>query len=73
MTLGGRLKELREARDVSLDDLAKATSLSRGNLWRYENDKFVPGLRVFTTICKALAVTPNEFLRFDEADEIDLP
>ncbi len=60
MTLG-RLREAREARGLSLDDLAERIGTSRQLLHRYEAGKVTPRPETFIRICAALNVTPEFF------------
>lgn len=60
MTLD-RLREAREARGLSLDELAERIGTSRQLIHRYERGKVTPRPETFIRICAALNVTPEFF------------
>ena len=54
IALGARLKAKREAKGMSLDELAKATGLSKAGLWQIEVGRSEP--RASTIIALAIAL-----------------
>lgn len=42
--VGNRLLELRKERNISLSQLSNDVNISKSNLVRYENDKYIPSL-----------------------------
>lgn len=54
MTLGERIKELREQQGMSLAELARRSGLSKGGLWKIENDECDASVKSVATICRAL-------------------
>lgn len=55
-TLGPALKSLRIERGLTLNDLAKATGVSKSAISKYENDKRIPTMGVFGRLTEALDV-----------------
>lgn len=56
-----RLREAREARALSLDDLAERLDTTRQVISRYETGKAVPRTETFVRLCAVLEVTPAFF------------
>lgn len=56
-----RLREVREARGLSLDELAERLNTSRQVISRYETGKAIPRMETFVRLCAALDVTPALF------------
>lgn len=61
--LGGKIKEIRKLRGMTLQRLADATELSAGLLSKIENFRTIPSLPVLLKICNAL--------KTDLADVVD--
>ena len=72
MTIGKRIKEKRLERKMSLDDLAKAASVKRQTIYKYENGIItdIPMKRV-TAIANALCVDVPYLMGWDITQEID--
>jgi Zn-dependent peptidase ImmA (M78 family)/transcriptional regulator with XRE-family HTH domain len=66
----GRLREAREARGLSLDELAARVGTSRQLISRYELEKVVPRPETFLRLCAALNVTPEFFTLPAPASEL---
>ena len=60
--LGKKLKKIREEKNMSQEDVAKAAGVSVGYYARVERGKHDPTTTKFTKICKALKVNPAEIL-----------
>jgi DNA-binding Xre family transcriptional regulator len=56
--VGGRIREIREARRLTLDALAAKCGIAKPNLSRLENDKVTPTFETLRTIAGALDVHP---------------
>lgn len=54
--LGGRIKELRESRDMEAKILAEEAGITPSNLCRIEQGKYSPGLDVMSRIATALGM-----------------
>lgn len=64
MTFGERLRELREAKDWSRDDLCRAVGkLSYQSIASFELDVNTPSLKVVGKICKVFGLEPEEFFK----------
>lgn len=70
-TIGERLKRLREEAGISLQILAEHTSLSKGNLSSYENNKFKPSADALVGLARYFRVSIDWILtgREREADD----
>jgi len=56
--VGGRIREIREARGLTLDALAARCGIAKPNLSRLENDKLTPTPATISTIAAALHTHP---------------
>jgi len=57
MNIGGRIAELRKQKDLSQTDFAKAVSVSREMIGRYERNEVMPSVEVAKKIADALGVS----------------
>ena len=53
----GRLKKLREEKEISFDEVSNKTGLAKSLLWRYETGKSEPGLSALITLANFFGVT----------------
>ncbi len=61
MTLGEKLRQLREEKDWSSVRLARESGISRAYLWQIESgNKQSPSLQVLQKLCGALSVTLSD-------------
>ena len=72
MDIGTRIKELRKARGMTQEELAKKTSLSIASIQGYEQKKYKPKLNTIAKIANALDVLPRDLIgnNFNEFTEI---
>jgi transcriptional regulator with XRE-family HTH domain len=56
--VGGRIREIREARGLTLDALAVKCGIAKPNLSRLENDKVTPTFETLKTVAAALDTDP---------------
>ena len=65
MSIGAKIKELREARNMSLDDVAKLCGTTRQTIYKYENSIVtnIPYDRILL-LSKALNTTPAVLFGF---------
>ena len=56
--VGGRIREIREARGLTLDALAAKCGIAKPNLSRLENDKVIPKFETLRTVAAALDTHP---------------
>src|SRR6202051_2208945 len=61
MVIGDRLREIREAKNLSQGDIEKRTGLLRCYLSRVENGHTVPSLETLQKIARALDLQLSEF------------
>ncbi|WP_208866429.1 helix-turn-helix domain-containing protein [Mesorhizobium sanjuanii] len=71
--LGARLRELRQARKLTLADLAASTGLSIGTLSQLERDLVSPTVRTLFTLGGALGVSPAWLIDPENSGDVDAP
>ena len=66
MSIGKRIKDIRESKNISQTDLANAVNISKQTLWKYENDVIIniPS-DVIEAIAKHLCVSPITLMGWD--------
>ncbi len=70
--LGKRIRELREARELTLSALATKTGITKPYLWRIERgDKTHPSLATLTKIADALGVSVADLVSDDVGAETE--
>ncbi len=69
MELGGKIRELRKQKKMSIDQLSKVTELSTGLISQLERNMISPNVAALWKISAALEVNMNYF--FDEPEEQD--
>ncbi len=75
-TIGGRIKEYRTQKDISLSQLARDADMSKGYLWSLENPEGAnqrPSGQTLYAIAKALGVTMSDLLGQKMVIERDEP
>lgn len=67
MSIGAKIKELREARRMSLEDVARLCGTTRQTIYKYENEIVtnIPYDRIIL-LAKALNTTPAQLFDFKE-------
>jgi transcriptional regulator with XRE-family HTH domain len=58
-----RLKDIRKEKDITLQELADETGVTKGMLSQVENSRSIPSLTVLLNLIKALNVDFNEFFK----------
>jgi transcriptional regulator with XRE-family HTH domain len=61
-TIGGRIKEAREARGFSASDLARLTGVTPTAVWNWEKNGIRPRANAVAAICKTLGVSESYIL-----------
>ena len=56
--IGDVIRRIRKDANMTIDDLAAATGLSRAYISQVENSKAAPSLQTIRRICRALDVSP---------------
>lgn len=67
MEIGNRIKNLRIQKNLTQEELAERTNLSKGYISQVERDLSVPSMEVFFDILEVLGCSPKDF--FDEKQE----
>ena len=62
LKLGNKLKNLREACDMSVREVGIAVDKSRVAYLGYENDHAYPNAETVLKMCKLFGISPNELL-----------
>lgn len=72
MTTGERIREMREARGMTLDELARACGYkNRSTIHKYEQGVYTPKVTTITKIAKALNCDPDYLVFGDREEMID--
>ena len=66
MVLGEKLKKIRLEKEMSLEDLAKKTGLTRSFLSQVEKNKSSPSINSLINIAHALGINVGDFFREEE-------
>ena len=71
MSMGSKIRELREAREMSLEDVAKLCGTTRQAIYKYENEIVtnIPYDRIIL-LAKALNTTPSQLFDWKEDKKI---
>ena len=71
MSIGAKIRELREARGMSLEDVAKLCGTTRQAIYKYENEIVtnIPYDRIIL-LAKALNTTPAQLFDWEEDKKI---
>lgn len=71
MSMGTKIRELREARGMSLEDVAKLCGTTRQAIYKYENEIVtnIPYDRIIL-LAKALNTTPSQLFDWNEDKKI---
>lgn len=70
MKIGDRIRTLRKAQDLTLDEISKKTGVAIGTLSRIETNKMVGTIQSHATICEVLGITlPDLYKDLDQGSE----
>lgn len=73
MDFGTRLKKIRQAKEISQEELAKMIQTSRSNIANYETGKNMPSLDILNKLSQALNVSTDYLLGNSSLDfELEL-
>lgn len=64
-----RIKHLREANGLTLEQLAYQSGISKGGLSEIERNLKEPRIYTIIKICAGLGISVNKFFDFNEIDE----
>ena len=70
--IGHRLRALREARRLTVAQLAEAAGVSKGFLSRLERDLTSPSVSTLVTLCQVLGASPGDVLDAPEVTVVRL-
>lgn len=60
------LRQVRDGKKLSMNEMARLTGLSPQYLGRLENNKGNPSLATLDILCKHLEVQPGDLLKYEE-------
>jgi transcriptional regulator with XRE-family HTH domain len=69
--IGEQIRQTRQARRLSLSDVAERAKISVATLSRIERDKQGLELGLFLALCKILRTSPRDLLGNDAGDNVD--
>jgi len=69
--IGERIRQTRQARRLSLNDVSERAKISVATLSRIERDKQGLELGLFLTLCRILKSSPQDFLGTDAPENVD--
>jgi len=69
--VGERIRQTRQARRLSLNDVAERAKVSVATLSRIERDKQGLELGLFLLLCRILKASPQELIGVEDGDNID--
>jgi transcriptional regulator with XRE-family HTH domain len=72
MSFCEKLKQLRESRNSTLQELANSLGITKSAVWKYEQNKAMPSPDILKKISVHFGVSAD-FLIFDEGERKDLP
>ena len=64
-----RMEEIRKARDVNQEELAKALGVSRQTISSLENGRYNPSIELAYKLSKYFGMTIEEVFIFEEAEK----
>lgn len=70
MNIGHKLKELRIAKDLTQEELADRSELSKGFISQLERDLTSPSIATLVDLLQCLGTNLSEFFREDEEEQI---
>ena len=65
------LRRIRKQNNLTQEQLANKSGISRISIVRYESGESEPNLSNITKLCKALSVTVSDLISEDEAEKED--
>lgn len=63
MNIGNKIKNLRRIKNLTQEELAERTDLSKGYISQIESEHASPSMETFLNIVEVLGTTPSEFLK----------
>lgn len=66
MNIGNKIKNLRRIKNLTQEELAERTDLSKGYISQIESEHASPSMETFLNIIEVLGTTPSEFFKDSE-------
>ena len=63
MNIGNKIKNLRRIKNLTQEELAERTDLSKSYISQIESEHASPSMETFLNIIEVLGTTPSEFLK----------
>lgn len=73
MNIGQKLKNLRQLKNLTQEELGERTDLSKGYISQIESDKTSPSMETFLNLLEVLGTTPADFFDEKQVDKIHYP
>ncbi|EHJ06735.1 helix-turn-helix domain-containing protein [Staphylococcus simiae] len=70
MKIGNKIKNLRRIKNLTQEELAERTDLSKGYISQIESEHASPSMESFLNIIEVLGTTPSEFFKEEERQKI---
>lgn len=64
-SVGAKLRRLRKARNMTMDELADQVGVSRPTIWSWESDKSIPRASRIRALAQSFNVSENELILSD--------
>lgn len=62
LAIGSRIKQLRQERHLTQQELSRHTGIARGNISSYEAGRFLPSAEAIVALAKFFNITTDELL-----------
>lgn len=69
MNIGNKIKNLRRIKNLTQEELAERTDLSKGYISQIESEHASPSMETFLNIIEVLGTTPSEFFKDSENEK----
>lgn len=70
MKIGNKIKNLRRIKNLTQEELAERTDLSKGYISQIESEHASPSMETFLNIIEVLGTTPSEFFKEKESEKV---
>lgn len=70
MNIGNKIKNLRRIKNLTQEELAERTDLSKGYISQIESEHASPSMETFLNIIEVLGTTPSEFFKDSENEKV---
>jgi transcriptional regulator with XRE-family HTH domain len=73
MNIGTKLKNLRKIKNLTQEELAERTDLSKGYISQIESQHASPSMDTFLSILEVLGTSPSEFFKQKQEEKVLYP